>query len=747
MARNDGSITFSTSLDNRQLEKDLAKINREIEESEKAIYEKEAKKSPLVEQAEELQVKIKEARAEVERYAKEWADGITGADQNQSAANLKLRDAQSEYEKIVQKIDKIDSKLIPAYERLDKMKERAGGLQKKIASVTAESSRMGDAVDAAGKYLDKFTNRLKQMARRVFVFTVITGALRSVKDWMWSVIKTNDEAVAAIAKLKGALLTAAQPLVEVVIPAFVALVNIMTRIVAVAAQLVAYLFGKTASESKKAAEALNKEKEALEGVGGAADKASGSLAGFDEINTIRTEDNTDAMDGIVPDFSFETNMMEEQMENLLGWIEAIGAGLAAWKIGSMFKMSLIETMGLAMGIYSAFQFVKEITDAWANGVTWDNLLTMLIALAVAATGFGIAFGTVGAGITLIIGGLAMLVTGFHDAYENGWNLQNLLLSIAGILATGIGIALLTGSWVPLLIAAIGSVLLAFTVATGHGDELVAGLKKTLDGFLDFFSGIFSGDIEKAVGGIGKIFDGLNDAVDSVLDSLRDSFISFLDWLDEKTDGRFHSIIEHIKQIVEDGTDGIKILLDEWSEETKAVFQEFLRFLTGVFTQDWDTAWESLKNIVKDTWDDIIRIVKFAKDPIGGVIDWMVDQLDVFAKVKELLGFGKTYNIVGGGMFGGEVSLGRSIPALATGTVVPPNRQFMAILGDNKHETEVVSPLSTMKQALMEALQESGGIGGGAVTVVVNLDGKEVARNTVKHVNDMTRQAGKPVLLF
>ena len=103
--------------------------------------------------------------------------------------------------------------------------------------------------------------------------------------------------------------------------------------------------------------------------------------------------------------------------------------------------------------------------------------------------------------------------------------------------------------------------------------------------------------------------------------------------------------------------------------------------------------------------------------------------------------------IGGGMFGGEVSLGRSIPALATGTVVPPNRQFMAILGDNKRETEVVSPLSTMKQALLEAMQESGGFGGGTVTVVVNLDGKEVARNTVRHVNNMTQQAGKSPLLI
>lgn len=50
-----------------------------------------------------------------------------------------------------------------------------------------------------------------------------------------------------------------------------------------------------------------------------------------------------------------------------------------------------------------------------------------------------------------------------------------------------------------------------------------------------------------------------------------------------------------------------------------------------------------------------------------------------------------------------------IPKLATGTVVPANYgEFAAILGDNKRETEVVSPLSTMKQALIEALAESGG---------------------------------------
>lgn len=70
-----------------------------------------------------------------------------------------------------------------------------------------------------------------------------------------------------------------------------------------------------------------------------------------------------------------------------------------------------------------------------------------------------------------------------------------------------------------------------------------------------------------------------------------------------------------------------------------------------------------------------------------------------------------------------------IPYLAKGTVVSRNAgEFAAILGDNKRETEVVSPLSTMKQAMMEALRESGNNGGNSPQyIVLNIDGNEFIR--------------------
>ena len=75
----------------------------------------------------------------------------------------------------------------------------------------------------------------------------------------------------------------------------------------------------------------------------------------------------------------------------------------------------------------------------------------------------------------------------------------------------------------------------------------------------------------------------------------------------------------------------------------------------------------------------------------------------------------------------QTFVGMKIPGLATGAVIPANREFVARLGDNTTETEVVSPLSTMKQAFKEALAEMGGINTGNYTAVLEVDGKELGR--------------------
>lgn len=61
-----------------------------------------------------------------------------------------------------------------------------------------------------------------------------------------------------------------------------------------------------------------------------------------------------------------------------------------------------------------------------------------------------------------------------------------------------------------------------------------------------------------------------------------------------------------------------------------------------------------------------------------------------------------------------------IPRLATGAYIPANYgEFLAVLGDNRREAEVVSPVSAMKQAFLEALAE-GDFSGGDSEKEINL---------------------------
>jgi hypothetical protein len=327
----------------------------------------------------------------------------------------------------------------------------------------------------------------------------------------------------------------------------------------------------------------------------------------------------------------------------------------------------------------------------------------------------VAFGPVAAAITLIVGGLALLVTGFRDAATNGWNLQNLFMSMAGILATGAGIAILTGSWIPLLIAGIASALLAITVATGHGEELIAGVQMVLQGFLDFFTGLFTGDIEKAISGIGQVCDGLKTVISTIVTSLQELLLSFLDWLDEKTGGRFHSIIETAKSFVNAFFDTVNNTLSGILDGVKQILTGVIEFITGVFTGNWDLAWQGVQDVFRGIWNTIVTILENGINFIIEGINAFIRGINkAFAVIRGLLGYPPAINEIA------PVEL----PRLATGAVIPPNREFMAVLGDQKSGNNIETPEALLRKIVRE---ESGSGSSGEETVILECDGVQFAK--------------------
>lgn len=599
----DGSITFSTKLDNAQLEKDLAGLTKKIEKQEQKIADLSVKRDKAKEKgvfdgavldAEKAKLQeIKDQLAEIRAVARDKSYSLGTREEVKMqlpAVQDELREQQArvnalqaEWNKTANAVDRYTAQLSEAETMLDRQKAEAGELVQQIDEAARKQNGFAKASAAAEKSMHRLGGRIMELVKSAFIFNVISAGLRAVQQITMKYIKTNGEARQAIAQLKGALLTLAQPLIEVVIPAFTLLVNILTRVITAVAQFVSMLFGKTLKQSKDGAKALYEEASGIEAVGGAAKEAMGSLAGFDEINTINTEDaggGGAAGETVAPDFSWADDMggIGDRLKEIADLVGLIAAGLALWKISELLPGVLgtvaQKLAGLLLTVGGLLLYWNGLTDAWENGVDWLNLIEMIGGLAAAALGLYLLFGPIAAGIALVVDGIGMLVTGFHDAMENGWSLQNVLLSIAGILAAGLGIAMITGSWIPLLIAGIAAVLLALTVATGHGEELIQGVRTVLEGFAEFFSGVFSGDMEKAAGGIKKIFDGLKTSVFAVVDGVKDSLLHFLSWLDEKTGGRFHGIIETAKGFVTGFFDSVK-----------QIFNGVTKFISGVFTQD------------------------------------------------------------------------------------------------------------------------------------------------------------------
>jgi hypothetical protein len=165
----------------------------------------------------------------------------------------------------------------------------------------------------------------------------------------------------------------------------------------------------------------------------------------------------------------------------------------------------------------------------------------------------------------------------------------------------------------------------------------------------------------------------------------------------------------------------------------------VKFITGIFTGDWEKAWQGVQDIFKGIFDALVSIVKTPINLIIGLINGMIsgitDGINAVIKAANSLSFDVPdwVPIIGGQTWGFNFKTltAPKIPKLATGTVVPANYgEFMNIMGDSRYP-EIVSPVPTMKQAIKEVIAELGGLGGGSYTFIAQLNGKTIYEETVR----------------
>jgi hypothetical protein len=490
----DGSIVIAVDADDQDAQKKLNSITKKIERIEETIYKKQQERIPLAKQADDLTVQLDAASKKL--YEMQNTAGIPTskiATQEETVKGL-----QAEWSRVQRKLESIDSSIARSNVDLDLEKEKAGEVQRQLAATSESASRMPEALDMANQSMEKFANRVAGLARRVFVFSLITSALRAMRTWMSKVVKTNSEATAAMAQLKGALLTLAQPLVNVIIPAFTALVQVLTKIVTAIANVTAKLFGTTIQQSAAAAESLNAEVDALDDVGSSAKKASKSMASFDEINQLSSDDSTSgggSSTSTAADFS-------SAYASDLDEITAI-ASSALLAIGVILALSGINVpLGIALIALGAVGLVSVISS---NPGAILEILQGTIGEIVALV--SVAFLAIGAILVMVggpnflplgIGLLAMGAVGLAATVAANWDwlseqLQGALGVVTGIVggfALVIGIILcLTGTQLPLGVALIaaGAAALVSTIAANWD-----WLSDALQGPLGIATGIVGG---------------------------------------------------------------------------------------------------------------------------------------------------------------------------------------------------------------------------------------------------------------
>ena len=531
-----------------------------------------------------------------------------------------FKGTEESYKKMVDVVASIDQMELIAQavvQALEQQRNTASRVADETGKTAEETEKTEKATSKAEKFAQNFAKKMKEAAK-VKLSSVWSAAGSAFKNWATNLLKVSDMSAGAIAQLKGALLTLVQPLASVIVPAFTAIANVATAVVGKAAQILARLFGTTTESTTESAEALNEETKALKGVSGAAKETAKNLSGLDEVSTWNGGKSGGAVDKSVisPDFSW-ADSISPSLEKIAEDVLMIAAGLALWKISTLLpeKLGAVGTTlgGIMIAIGGLLLLWDGLADAWQNGVNWENLAAVIGGVAAAAVGLYIAFGHVGAGIALIVGSIAMLVLGFKDAMENGFNLQNGLLILGGILAAGLGISLLAGSWIPMLIAGITAVLAAITIMTGNGEQLIGNLKQVFGGLLQFVKGVFSGDWASAWEGIKNVFKGIVNTMATLFGSMVNLAIRGLNWL-----------IAKIRKI--------SFTVPEW--------------VPGIGGKTAGFGW------------------------IQDIPEWQ-------------------------------------IPQLATGAVIPPNREFLAILGDQRSGTNIETPEGLLRQIMREELGGRG----------------------------------------
>lgn len=251
----------------------------------------------------------------------------------------------------------------------------------------------------------------------------------------------------------------------------------------------------------------------------------------------------------------------------------------------------------------------------------------------------------------------------------------------------------------------------------QGDYVIEGFK---DGILEKIKGFPAWLGKKVVNIVAKAFGKLKDFAITIKSKFADTKASLTK--------KWKAITANIKDITRNAKMTVKQkwsdIKNKWTELTKNLkdisksakmsvatkwsdLKSKWTSLTSNFKDISKTATLTLKAKASDAWNSAAKKLNAARKAHPKLLGWLPN-----------------------------------LPYLAQGAVIPPNKEFAAILGDQKRGINIETPLDTMIEAFNTALAHNGMTGNVNVNVYLEGDAKGIFRVVRTEANNYTKSTGK-----
>ena len=454
-------------------------------------------------------------------------------------------------------------------------------------------------------------------------------------------------------------------------------------------------------------------------------------------------------------------------------------------VGLLILLEVAAAAVIFLGaIWVIGKLLKEIGEAWQpvldNG---ENIAIAIgigtgILVAVGAACFGLGVSKVAGGTIAVAIGLGMLILAemgaaailfLAEIWAIGKALNEIRIAWEPVLANAetVEYAIKTGTKLLVAIGVVTAALGAASVASvgllplaiALGTKLLVDLAKNFIKFCDSLE-----DVAEKLQELAPVLKKLT----SVLPGLKTDMHTFTEFMKGfagevvkfTTANTIASIGTTINKVVSFFTaDPIKTLYKEVKKQT-GEFNQLIPALETInpmiekatkLVGEYKSKMGSFDNAVGGGGGFLGTVVKGAKGVINGLISMFEGMANGVIKCINALiaGLNKIkFDVpdwvpaIGGKKFGFNIKQISqvSIPRLAQGAVIPPNKEFLAMLGDQKHGTNIEAPLDTIKQALAEVMAEFGR--GSNNPIILQLDGKTVAKVVWDEEAKYYKQTGK-----